>query len=160
MDDPSMPADSPRRVRQVACSLLARHAYTVQRLRRVLVRKGLDEDVIDGVLFELAEGGLLDDAAYAKAFVSGYAEERGATRLRADLRSRGVARVDIEAAVADLPAEGEVAESLLGRHAGRFRGLDPQVARRRAAGFLRRRGFGADATHAAIRTVLGDPIDG
>ena len=156
MDDPS----SPRRVRQVACNLLARHAYTVQRLRGVLVRKGLPEDVIDGVLCELSEQRLLDDKAYSEAFVTGYADQRGALRLRADLRQRGVSGADIDAALTGLPAEGDVAEALLRRHIGRYRGLDPRVSRRRAAGFLRRRGFGADATYAAIRTVLGEPDDG
>lgn len=155
MDDPS----SPRRVRQVACSLLARHAYTVQRLRSVLVRKGIAEDVIEDTLGALCDQGLLDDRAYSEAFVSGYADERGAVRLRADLRQRGVPRADIEAAVADLPPEGQVAQALLRRHVSRFQGLETRVAHRRAAGFLRRRGFGAEATWTAIRTVLGERDD-
>ncbi len=149
------------RLRAAAVALLARRPYTVQRLRAVLIRRAASADDVHDVLATLQDQGLLDDHAYAVAWVEEYGGERGARRIAADLRARGVHTAAIDEATAGLPDEHDTAVALLRRHSARYADLDPPVARRRALGFLQRRGFGADAAYGAVRSVLdaGDRFD-
>ncbi len=141
--------------------LLARQPYTLRRLRDRLRKRGFDSGTISEVLDELCASGAVDDGAYAREFVAYHAEDRGPRRLTADLRKRGVDRAHIEAALTSLEGrdEGDTAETLLRRLAGRYAGLDAPVARRRAYAALARRGFSSYAARQAIERVLGD-IDG
>lgn len=152
-------ADASQRARQVACRLLSRRPYTVLRLRTLLLGKRFDARCVDAVLEDLTSAGLLDDAAFAAAHVTTHEAERGARRIAADLRKQGIGGADLEAALAGLPPPEETARALLERCSGRFAGLEPHVAQRRAAAFLQRRGFESGAVYRAVRDVLGDPDD-
>jgi regulatory protein len=145
---------SGERLRAAALRLLASRPYTVQRLRMALLRRAASDLEVEDLLEALQDQRLLDDAAYAAGWVESFASERGSRRIRADLRARGIDGVTITVATSELPDEAAAADDLLRRHRGRFAGLDPTVARRRALGFLQRRGFGADAAYGAIRAVL------
>lgn len=148
--------------RRAAIQLLSRQPYTARRLRDKLRRRGFDPGTIADTLDELTVSGAVDDAAYAREFVSYHAGDRGARRLAADLRGRGVERQHIEAALATLEDqdEGETAEALLRRMKARYEGLEPSVARRRAYAALARRGFSYDAARRALERVLGeDEVD-
>jgi len=155
MSDPGDPRSATRRA---ALTLLDQRPYTVERLTRLLLRRGLDGAVIGSVVADLQDSGLLDDEAFARGYVEAQAGERGARRLAIDLRKRGVDSATIALALGDLDHERErdTALALLRRHRGRFAGLERPVAFRRAVGFLARRGFPSDAVHAAVRKVLGD----
>jgi regulatory protein len=102
------------------------------------------------------ELGLLDDNAFAEGFVrdrflrAGYGRER----IRNDLRRKGVARSDIEAAIAavvDVGTERRQAEEALERFRARRTRVDDERKLREAAfRHLVGRGFGI----ALVRDVL------
>jgi regulatory protein len=155
MSDPGDPRAATRRA---ALTLLNQRPYTVERLTRLLLRRGLEATVVHSVVADLQESGLLDDEAFARGYVEQHAGERGARRLALDLRRRGVDPEVIASALGELDHEQEqdTALALLQRHRARFAGLERQVAYRRAVGFLARRGFPGGAVHDAVRKVLGD----
>jgi regulatory protein len=144
------------KARKAALALIARQPYTAHRLRRKLRGKGFDADIIDEVIEALESAGVVDDAAYAMEYAAYHARERGPRRIAADLRARGVDRRHIAAALADRDRDDEpdAATAVLARLAGRYQGLEPAVARRRAYGMLARRGFTSEAARLALERVL------
>jgi regulatory protein len=129
--------------RDLAWAALNRRDHTQAEIQRVLERKRCGPEEIGTVLSELAEGGWVDDAAYARR----YAEDRraldgwGAERIARRLRAVGIDRHHIEAALDAQPAEEErdAALALLRR---RFP-VAPEDARdrNRALGVLVRKGY-------------------
>jgi len=145
-------------IRRAALTLLQQRPYTVERLTRLLLRRGLDPDGVQGVVRQLQGQGLLDDEAFARDYVELHGGQRGARRLATELRSRGVASDVIARALEgmDRSNEQEAAVALLRQVRGRYRGLDRPVAQRRAVGFLARRGYPSSVVHEAVRQVLGE----
>ncbi len=139
---------------------LSQRSYTVQKLGKVLHRRH-EPEVVQQVLDDLVERGFLDDAAYARDFVAQHAGERGERRLASDLRRRGVAGDVIRAALADAVPDDEArtVQDLLRRNLHRYRGLDPIKARRRASGFLARRGYPPDLIRQAVERLLDGSLE-
>jgi regulatory protein len=124
--------------RRKAMELLARRAHSVQELRLKLLQRGFEPGHVEPALAWLGQRGLLDDTAFARAWVQRRADRHpeGPPVLAAGLRRRGVSREIAELAVADLCGrEGERA-----------------LAEAALAGLLRRRGPGAGED--AIRKAL------
>ena len=91
-----------RRAVELAYRALGTRDRTEAELRRFLARRGEDGEEVEAAIAELAAGGYLDDARYARRF----AEDRrtldrwGAERIARDLERRGVAAEVVEAALA------------------------------------------------------------
>lgn len=142
-----------QRARDLAWRSLSRRERTIAEMQRHLVGKGVEAEVVDRVVAELCEQGYLDDAAYARRF----AEDRrlldawGAERIARRLRSLGVDRDQIAAALAeqDQPSELAAAAELLER---RF-GAPPETRRdrERALGMLLRKGYETELALEALR---------
>lgn len=102
--------------------------------------------------------GLIDDAAFAAAWVESRQMRRNLSRraLRAELTRKGIDREVVEDAVSVVDHDDEYAAALdLARSkAQRTVGLDPQVRLRRLVGVLARRGFSSDIVMRAAREVL------
>jgi SOS response regulatory protein OraA/RecX len=82
----------------------------------------------------------------------------GAARLRSELRQKGVAADVIERVLhtaVPLGAERAQAVALAQARATRYRGLPREVAMRRVAGVLQRRGFSSGPIADALRIVFG-----
>lgn len=161
-DDPGDPAAV---AKSVCLRLLADAARSRYQLEEVLRRRGIPDDVAGRVLDRLTEVGLLDDAAYASAFVLSKQRDRGLGRaaLRAELRRKGISAVLAEAAVAvvDVESERERAFSLVAKRldAAMFAGLP--AARRRLLGLLARRGYAASLAASVVDAALRgycDPV--
>ena len=107
---------------------------------------------------DLAARGYLDDASYARHWVSarvprGY----GASRLRAELRARGVATRVIDEALASLDGEDTLArarEAARRRLPALRRGRPERVAGR-LRDFLLRRGYGGTVVARVVRESVG-----
>ncbi len=146
-----------------ALSLLARQAYSAAELERRLLRRQLPAAEAARVVARLKELHLLDDAAYAEAYVRSRKRAKGTLALRQALRRKGLDETHVDAALAE---EGEVdqaatAAAVLAAQAWRFEdgGSDDvhraRKARARAAAFLARRGFDPESVAAALaRTWL------
>src|SRR5262249_39140074 len=146
-------AVDPAAAREAALELLERTRRTRSDLARRLREKGYAAATIEQVIERLAEGGLVDDGEYARAFLGAPARRRtaGRRRLEQDLRARGVSADDIAAARGLLEErEGQEDETagarrVIAQAARRYARLDPRVRRQRLYALLVRRGFDGDA---------------
>ena len=160
------------RARDSALAFLAHRPRTRGETRRRLDAAGFPAPVARRCVDRLAAEGLLDDGAFADAFVRArlHHRPRGPARLRDELRGRGVEREIADEAVArgfvdagwtDASLAVEVALKWLAGRGTRDRaalasarfGDERDAALRRLVGFLKRRGFGGDAVRAAVAAV-------
>lgn len=132
-----------RALRYLRNRLRSRHELE-QRLRRY----GYDGDVVTATVKLLAAGGLVDDRALAGAWVRDRVrlKPKGRRALRAELAAKGVAREDVEAALAENVDEGEeaLAKRALAPRLETLRDKGERKGRAAAMSFLARRGFNAD----------------
>lgn len=153
-------ADPESVARAIALRKLTAQARTRHELDQALLRKGVPPEVSTAVLDRLEETGLVDDEAFAQEWVDSRQQRRHLSRtaLRRELQARGVDRDRIDAALADVAPDDELAaaRALVAKKAGATRDLAPLVRHRRLAGALARRGFASGI----IATVLAELADG
>ena len=139
-------------LRQQAIRLLARREYTRAELARKLAALGTLEE-IDAVLTELQASHLQSDSRAAESYLRSNASRLGASRLRHNLKTRGVAGEMIEAQLeqAALPEELERARAVWSRKFSAAPSGAKEWARQ--ARFLQSRGFASDI----IRRLLREP---
>jgi regulatory protein len=140
-----------------ALNMLAFRARSSRELARSLVKKGEERSHVDWAIARLQEQGLLDDAAFARAFtrskvVGGKQSRR---RVEQDLARKGVSRTVAGEAIGDVFEEEAIDQRAIVEEAARKKlrslsGLDPAVQRRRLYAFLARRGYDLDDIRAAI----------
>ncbi len=116
------------------------------------------------MLNRFTEVGLIDDKAYAEAFVAAKHRERalGAAALRTELRRKGVDEQTLSAAVhtIDQDAERDRAWALIQKKAGAAMANGEPAARRRLVGLLARRGYSPEMAFAVVNDVLREYNDG
>jgi regulatory protein len=131
---------------------------TRQQLADLLAQRGVPQEAAETVLDRFTEVGLIDDAAYARAWVSSRQAGRGLARraLSAELRAKGVdPEVAAEAVEAvDDDDEREAARRLVARKVGAMRRLDRVTASRRLMGMLARKGYNGGLAAAVVREAL------
>ncbi len=158
--------DNPEeRARQVCLRLLTLAPRTRAQLADALRKRGIPDEAADEVLSRFEDVGLIDDAAFARAWVESRHYSRGLAgrALSAELKQRGVAAEEIRAAIEDQldpDAEAAAARRLIDRKLGSTRGLPPEQRTRRLAGMLARKGYPAGLAFRVIREALeaeGDP---
>ncbi len=153
-------ADPAGRARDVCLRLLTGTAKTRKQLADALRRREIPDEVAGEVLDRLEEVGLIDDAAFADAWVESRHAGRGLARraLAQELRTRGVAGELVEQAVAQLGAdeEAEAARALVERKLRATRGLERQARTRRLVGMLARRGYSEGLAFRVVREALGE----
>ncbi|MCX7749988.1 MAG: RecX family transcriptional regulator [Candidatus Bipolaricaulota bacterium] len=140
--------------------LVALRPRTVGEARTRLLGKGFSAEVVERAVSWAQDAGILDDRLFARL----YAEDRLLSRpcsrslLARELREKGVgAALAEEVAQAALPelSEGALARRALEPRLPLWRGLPPDVAARRAAAFLLRRGFSPAVARAVVEDALG-----
>jgi regulatory protein len=137
-------------LRARAIRLLARREYARAELQRKLIAKGTEPGDVDRVLDELIEQGYLSDARYARAAVAHKAGAFGRHRIAEELKSKGIARADIEAALAEAGVDDEAAlRALWQRRFGRAPVDERDKARQ--VRFLQSRGFALSAILKLLR---------
>lgn len=152
-------ADDPReRARQICLRLLTLAPRTRAQLANALGRRGIPGHVADEVLGRFTEAGLIDDAAFARAWVESRHYGRGLAgrALSAELKQRGVADEEIREAVAELGPDAEVdtARQLVVRKLAATRGEPAQARIRRLAGMLARKGYQPGLAFRIIREAM------
>jgi len=103
--------DSEPALYDAAVKILSRRAHSVSDMKKALIRRTADEDLIQKVLARLKQNGLIDDARYAKQFARQRTEIRhqGKYRVARELRARGVPDRHIESAVEEAAANSDEA---------------------------------------------------
>src|SRR3954447_13041338 len=132
--------------RAVCLRALTGAPKTRKQLSDLLARRGVPEEAAVAVLDRFTEVGLIDDAAFAKAWVGSRQAGRGLGRraLRADLYAKGVDNDVAAEAVAEVGDDGEraAAQELVRRRLAAMHRLDRTTATRRLTGTLARTGAG------------------
>lgn len=132
----------PAVVLATAMRLLERRSRTTADLRGRLTRAGYAAPLVDGAIERLAEIELLDDSAFARAWVESRdrAAPRGERALRQELRLKGVPH-DVAEAVLDERREAGQPDGASAAHDGRLaaEGSAPLADEAAADGLLQRR---------------------
>jgi regulatory protein len=157
-------ADPESVARKILLDALTGQARSRQELRAKLAKRDVPDELAERLLDRFAEVGLVDDAAFARAWVEGRHRSRGLARraLAQELRRKGVDDETARAALDDLdPAvEEEGARLLVRKKLRSLRGVDRVTATRRLAGLLARKGYPAGLAFAVVREELGAVDDG
>ena len=150
--------------RKIALDQLAVRQRSEQELRTVFKRRNVPADVADEVIERFTEVGLIDDASFAQALAESRSKHslRGRTRIRQELQAKGVEREIADEVLAELDPEQEreAALQLAQRRLRSMARLETQVARRRLAGVLARRGFSGSIVSSVLAEVFSaDPVE-
>lgn len=168
IDDPSVALEA-------AAGFLEARSRSVAEVRRRLTRAGFRADLVEGAIERLTELGMLDDEAFARAWVESRdrARPRGERAIREELRLKGVERAVIDGVLearrehvgdgttatdaaltsVDLLAAGR----LLAKHRRNLeRVADTRQRRQRAYALLARNGFDPETAADAVRSLVGD----
>ncbi|TDD68763.1 regulatory protein RecX [Jiangella aurantiaca] len=163
--EPDPDADPESVARRVALNRLSVAPQTRAQLDAAMARKGVPEEVRDSVLDRFADVGLVDDPAYARAWVESRHTGRGLARraLGYELRKRGVEPKVADEAVETVDPEQEeaTARALVAARLPSTRRLDPVARTRRLAGMLARKGYPPGLAFRVVREALeSDGVDG
>lgn len=154
--------------RTICLRLLTGAPRTRAELATALRRRGAPDDVAASVLDRLTAVGLIDDAAYARAWVSSRQAGRGLGRraLAEELNRKGVDRTLVAEVVGAIDDDDELAaaRALAVRRTRLTRDLPAATRHRRLVGLLARRGYSAALIARVADDVLGadsgaDPRD-
>ena len=150
--------DPEARARQICLRLLTAAPRTRAELAAALHRRGVPAEAAEAVLERFTDVGLIDDAAFARAWVESRHYSRGLSRrsLSAELRQHGIDADEIREAVGTLDPEQEVvtARRLVEQKLAGTRGQPPEARIRRAAGTLARKGYPPGLVFRLIKEVL------
>ena len=121
-------------------------------------RGGVPAEAAEAILVRFTDAGLIDDAAFARAWVESRHHSRGLSKrsLSAELRRNGVENEQISEAIDTLDPEQEVATArrLVERKMAGTRGRPPETRVRQAAGMLARKGYPPGLAFRLIREVM------
>lgn len=181
--------DDPAVVLEAAARFLEVRSRSVAEVRRRLTTSGYRPDLIDGAIGRMTDLGMLDDDAFARAWVESRdrSRPRGERAIRVELGQKGVDRAVIDEVLSarragalepadpdrvtdpDEPmvsADRSAATRLIAKHARTLaRVADPRQRRARAYSLLARNGFDPEtcrevaASAAAATDVHADPRD-
>jgi regulatory protein len=158
-----MPDADPASVARAIClRLLTAAPRTRVQLAQALARRRVPAGTAETVLDRLEEVGLVDDAAYAEAWVRTRSVGRGlaGAALVRELRTRGVDPAVVSAAVEQLGPDQEAATALalVQRRLPTMRRLPYPVRVRRLVAMLARKGYPEGLAHRVVRDALrADP---
>lgn len=153
--------------RAICLRLLTVQPRTRAELAAALGKRGVPDDAAETVLSRFTEVGLIDDRAFAAAWVDSRHAGRGLSRraLAAELRRRGVdgGVVGEAVSVVDAEAEERAARQLVERRLAATRRLDTGTRLRRLVGMLARKGYPPALALRVVRDALAaegdDPGD-
>ena len=165
--------EDPAVVLEAAARFLEARARSVAEVRRRLTSAGYRPALVEGAIDRLLELGVLDDEAFARAWVESRdrARPRGERAIRAELALKGVDRVTVDLVLAErreaqsgaddggggaVSPDQAAAERLLARHRRSLeRVADPRQRRQRAYALLARNGFDPETCRTVAATVDG-----
>jgi regulatory protein len=150
--------DSEPALYDAAIKILMRRAHSVSEMKKALIRRTADEDLIQKVIARLKQNGLIDDARYAQQFTRQRTEIRhqGKFRIARDLRARGVPDRHIDSALAAAAEQTDEAAMVRQRIARKLKLLRGEMDERKMASLYRsllRAGFSSDAIRRELKSL-------
>jgi regulatory protein len=145
--------------RATAFQYLAYRPRTAHEVRQRLRRGGYEAAVVEQVMDNLHAQGILNDRAYAHAYLQARRDihRDGPQRMRHKLRQRGICRALIDEAIAQDLSEADVYEAARTQAAKYWERLsreaDPRKRRKKLGDFLCRRGFSFATVHQVVKEL-------
>jgi len=162
LHDLGPPADPEAVARAIVLTKLTAQARSRHELADALAAKAVPADVAKQVLDRFTEVGLVDDVAFAEAWVRSRQTSRGLAgrALAHELRGKGVDEEVIRDSLGQIQPddEREAARVLVTRKLRSTRGLDQATRARRLAGLLARKGYPAGLAMQVVREALADDV--
>ena len=161
--------EDPEVVLEAAARFLEARSRSITEVRRRLTSAGYRTELIDGAVARLKDLGMLDDEAFARAWVESRdrARPRGERALRDELRLKGIDRAVVDQVLEDrrttddedaAPPDRTAAERLIEKHARTLERIaDPRQRRQRAYALLARNGFDPETCREIAAGVTKEP---
>jgi len=144
--------------RQICLRLLTIEPRSRSQLAEALRRRHIPGPAAEAVLDRFTQAGLIDDPAFARAWVESRHHSRGLSRraLSAELHRRGVADEDVHDAIelVDDDREAATARRLIAGKVRSTRGQPPVARVRKLMGVLARKGYGPALAYRVVREAL------
>ena len=155
--------DSEPALYEAAVKILMRRAHSVSEMKKALIRRTADEDLIKKVIARLKQNGLIDDARYAKQFARQRTEIRhqGKYRVARELRARGVPDQHIEAAITESSANADEAARVRQRIDRKLRLFRGEIDEKKIASLYRtllRAGFSSDTIRRELKRATSEDL--
>ncbi len=163
--DPAVADADPESVaRQILLRRLTGQPRSRAELEQTLARRQVPVEVATALLDRFEEVGLVDDEAFARAWVQSRSTGKGLARraLQAELRRKGIADETTRTVLAELDPDDEAATArkLVERKLRTLRGQPPEVQLRRLVGLLGRKGYPPGLAYRVARSSLGVQSEG
>ncbi len=153
-------ADPAERAREICLRHLAIRPRTKAELASAMRRSGVPAEIAAEVLARYGEVGIIDDKAFARAWVTSRHHGRGLARraLAAELRRKGLDGEAVDAGLdeLDLDTEAETARALVDRRLRADRGGPTKALVRRLLGMLARKGYPAGLAIRVVKEALAE----
>lgn len=144
--------------RSIGLDLLDASPKTRAQLADAMRRRGVPDDAANAVLDRFGEVGLVDDAAFADAWVTSRQAGRGLAprALANELRQRGIPQELIAEALGRVDGDDveSAARELVTRRSRSSAGLPTAVRMRRLVAMLNRKGYSSELAVRVVREVL------
>lgn len=152
--------DREERAYQRALRLISRRPRSEHELRTYFRQRNVSTAVIDTVLVKLKEKSLLDDRAFAEAWVENRRlfRPRSARALYVELRRKGVSPEVIKDVLATHDDEQAAYEAAV-RGTRRWRNLDRDLFKTRLGAYLSRRGFDYATVSSVVAQLWRESLD-
>ena len=147
-----------KRAKNTAYRYLTIRPRSRKELADKLQDKEFTDHIIEAVLEQVTRLGYLDDGKFAAQWAASRVRSRGfgRRRLEQELRIKGISREIIKETLGTLFEEAPEEETARKEADKKLRTLtrfEPEVRRRRLAGFLERKGFSSEVIRTILRTM-------
>ncbi len=148
----------------LAVAMLARRACSRGEIERRLNTARYMDETVEMVLYKLDKEGFLNDRDFAVQWVrSRISRKLGASRIRMELRQKGVDEEDIRSALENVDEQEQLTQAVSLAEKGFARARpdeDQRNVRRRVMSSLIRRGYSWDTARQACSLARGEEDDG
>ncbi|ADD43832.1 regulatory protein RecX [Stackebrandtia nassauensis] len=157
------PKDPAERAREICLRLLDVRPRTYIELAEALTKKDIPDDIIAEVLDRYREVGMVDDAAFARAWVSSRHRSKKLSRraLSSELRRKGVDTELVDEALeqVDGDSEREAARALVEKRLRSMGSVPPDAVFRRLVSMLARKGYPAGVAVGVVKDILAEQAE-
>ncbi len=147
-----------KRARNIAYRYLTIRPRSRAEVEKKLQGRQFPTEIVSAVIDHLLRLGYLNDEQFARQWAASRVRSRGFGRMRIEqeLRQRGVGRDAIREALQGIfeeSSELDVARKEAAKKLKTLSRFEPEVRKRRLAGFLERKGFSSEIIRGIIRTT-------